>query len=199
MGSLESGLSLKRDSSYLLRSTSRNNNERQSQSPFVQRQQPRSRFARFLLFKKIDYYLLWICTVAVFLFFVVVFQMFLPGSVMDTTDNFVKDREVGESKDLMVLKEIGGLDFGEDVKFESSKLLHKFEKEGTEGNTNMSVGSRRVLRFGYRKPQLALVSFGNENVFMFVIKIVELEHFSSSLRGFDCLMSTFVGFCRSVG
>lgn len=160
MGSLENGLSLKRDNSQFLRSTSRNNNnerhhQQQSQSPFAQSQrQPRSRFARFLLFKKIDY-LLWICTVAVFLFFVVVFQMFLPGSVMEKSGNFLKEREVG-SADFLFPKEIKGLDFGEDVKFEPSKLLVKFEKEGRDGN-NLSLGSRRVLRFGYRKPQLALV------------------------------------------
>ncbi|CAL5397632.1 unnamed protein product [Camellia sinensis] len=141
MGSLESGLSFKRDQN-LPRSTSRN-----ERNPFGQR--PRSRLARFVLFKKIDY-LQWICTVGVFFFFVVLFQMFLPGSVMEKSEN----SEV-VSGDLMLWKEIGGLDFGEDIKFEPSKLLAKFQKESKE--VNMSSVSRRGLSFGYRKPQLALV------------------------------------------
>lgn len=139
MGSLESGVSLKRDH-HLIRSSSA---------------RPRSRFARLVLFKKIDY-LQWICTVAVFLSFVVIFQMFLPGSVMEKSEDFLKDREVVVSGDLNFLKEIGELDFGEDIKFEPSKLLAKFQQEAKE--VNMSFGSRRGVRFGYKKPQLALVS-----------------------------------------
>ncbi|GJS37526.1 glycosyl transferase, family 1 protein [Tanacetum coccineum] len=44
-----------------------------------------------------------------------------------------------------LIKEIGGLDFGEGVKFEPSKLLSKFHKDN------------RVVRFGHRKPHLAFV------------------------------------------
>nr|GEX24543.1 putative glycosyl transferase family 1 protein [Tanacetum cinerariifolium] len=44
-----------------------------------------------------------------------------------------------------LIKEIGGLDFGEGVKFEPSKLLSKFHK------------NNRVVRFGHRKPHLAFV------------------------------------------
>ncbi|KAM7476476.1 hypothetical protein LguiB_023719 [Lonicera macranthoides] len=138
MGSLESGVSLKRDH-HLIRSSSA---------------RPRSRFARLVLFKKIDY-LQWICTVAVFLSFVVIFQMFLPGSMMEKSENLLKDREVIVSRDINFLKEIGELDFGEDIKFEPSKLLAKFQQEAKE--VNMSFGSRRGVRFGYKKPRLALV------------------------------------------
>ncbi|CAK9180093.1 unnamed protein product [Ilex paraguariensis] len=145
MGSLESGISSKKDS-YLLRSSSATSrNER-----YLFGQRPRSRFARFVLFKKIDY-LQWICTVAVFLFFVVLFQMFLPGSVMEKSGNSLKESQI-ISGDLTLLREIGGLDYGDNIKFEPSKLLAKFQKE-----VNGSSASRRGVRFGYRKPKLALV------------------------------------------
>ncbi|XP_059651310.1 uncharacterized protein LOC132298944 isoform X2 [Cornus florida] len=140
MGSLENGLSSKRDH-YLLRSSSATN--RSDRHLFGQR--PRSRFARLVLFKKIDY-LQWICTVAVFSFFVILFQMFLPGSVIENSGNFLKERDTVYG-DLTFLKDIGGLEFGEDIRFEPSKLLAKFQKEAKQVNVS----------FGYRKPQLALV------------------------------------------
>ncbi|KAK2995816.1 hypothetical protein RJ640_006155 [Escallonia rubra] len=148
MGSVENGLAVKRDL-HLLRSSSVTNGN--GRNPFGQR--PRSRLARFVLFKKIDY-LQWICTVAVFLFFVVLFQMFLPGSVMEESGDSGGERE-GFSGDLPFFKEIGGLDFGEDIKFEPATLMLKFAKEAREAN--MSSGSRRGVRFGFRKPKLALV------------------------------------------
>lgn len=147
MGSLENGFPLKRDP--LLRSSSSVRGER---FPFLQR--PRSRFSRFLFFRKIDY-LQWICTVAVFFFFVVLFQMFLPGSVMEKSEIALKDVEKSLG-DLKFLKELGMLDFGEDIRFEPSKLLGKFKKEAREAD--FSSFNRTRSRFGYRKPQLALVS-----------------------------------------
>ncbi|OAY62221.1 uncharacterized protein LOC110614988 isoform X2 [Manihot esculenta] len=148
MGSLETALPLKRES--LLRSSSAGRTERY---PFSQR--PRSRFSRFLLFRKLDY-LQWICTVAVFLFVVISFQMFLPGSVIEKSQDSWKELDM-VSGDLLSLKETGTLDFGEDIKFEPSKLIEKFEKEARDVNNlsfNFSVTQRR---FGYKKPQLALV------------------------------------------
>ncbi|KAE8708023.1 rRNA-processing protein FCF1-like protein [Hibiscus syriacus] len=143
MDSLENGNSLKRAAS------------RNERNPFPAR--PRSRLSRFLLFKKLDY-LQWICTVAVFLFFVVFFQMFLPGSVMDKSqDSFLDDKDsvFGE---LRYLKEMGGLDFGEDIRLEPSKLLEKFQKENKQVNLESSSAfNRSQHRFQYRKPQLALV------------------------------------------
>jgi hypothetical protein len=101
MGSLETGLTLKRDN--LFRSSSAGRTERH---PFPQR--PRSRFSKFLLFKKLDY-VQWICTVAVFLFFVVLFQMFLPGSVVEKSGaSFEEDVEVSYG-DFKLLKEMGVL------------------------------------------------------------------------------------------
>uniref|UniRef100_A0A6N2MD68 Glycosyl transferase family 1 domain-containing protein n=1 Tax=Salix viminalis TaxID=40686 RepID=A0A6N2MD68_SALVM len=152
MGSLETGgISFKRDNDTLVRSYSAGRTERH---PFLYR--PRSSFSRFLRLKKLDY-IQWICTVAVFLFFVLLFQMFLPGSVVEKS-------EIGSSpsrgmelndKGLLYLKEIGGLDFGEDIKFQPSKILRNFRKENRE--MNMSCSNRTLSRFPYRKPQLALV------------------------------------------
>lgn len=150
MGSLETGLALKRDN--LFRSSSAGRTERH---PFSQR--PRSRFSKFLLFKRLDY-VQWICTVAVFLFFVVLFQMFLPGSVVEKSGaSFAEDVEVSYG-DFKLLKEMGVFEFGEDVRFEPSKLLEKFQREAREANLYSSAFNRTLQRFGYRKPQLALVS-----------------------------------------
>ncbi|GLT59006.1 hypothetical protein SLA2020_318550 [Shorea laevis] len=116
MGSLETGLALKRDN--LFRSSS---------------------------------------AVAVFLFFVVLFQMFLPGSVVEKSGaSFAEDVEVSYG-DFKLLKEMGVFEFGEDVRFEPTKLLEKFQREAREANLYSSAFNRTLQRFGYRKPQLALV------------------------------------------
>ncbi|KAK8504158.1 hypothetical protein V6N13_132017 [Hibiscus sabdariffa] len=143
MGSLENGISLKRAAS------------RNERNPFPAR--PRSRLSRFLLFKKLDY-LQWICTVAVFLFFVVFFQMFLPGSVVDKSQDSFLDGKGLVFGELTYLKEMGGLDFGEDIRLEPCKLLEKFQRENKQVNLESSSGfNRSQHRFQYRKPQLALV------------------------------------------
>ena len=54
------------------------------------------------------------------------------------------------------MKENGGLDFGEDVKFMPTKLMMKFRRE--EMNNESLRGSRTVIRYANRKPQLAFVS-----------------------------------------
>lgn len=145
MGSLEAGVPLKRDP--LLRSSSATRSEK---SPFLQRS--RSRFSRFLLVKKLDY-LQWICTVVVFLFFVILFQMFLPGSVVEKSGAYLNNNELS-SGNLEYMEEKFGLPFGEDIKFEPLKLMKKFQKEEDHSfGHNMTV-----KRFGYRKPRLAIVS-----------------------------------------
>lgn len=117
----------------------------------------RSRCSRFLLFKRLDY-VQWICTVVVFLFFVALFQMFLPGSVIE--ENGLYGVEDG---DLEVVRVIRELDFGETVKefeFHHLKTLEKFQEETDAVAVAGVVLSLNVTkkRFGYRKPQLALVS-----------------------------------------
>lgn len=147
MGSLENGLSVKRDSSF------QRLGSRSERNSFSQR--PRSRFARFILFKKIDY-LQWVCTVAVFFFFVVLFQMLLPGSITEKSGNLPRQNRDVVDGDLTFLKEMGVLDFGQDIKFDPSKILAKFQKEVRESNGSYSV--QKGSRFGSRKPQLAMVS-----------------------------------------
>ncbi|XP_040936906.1 uncharacterized protein [Gossypium hirsutum] len=142
MGSLESPNSLKRAGS------------RNERNPFLSR--TRSRFSRFLLFNKLDY-IQWICTVVVFLFFVVFFQMFLPGSVMDKSPDSLDDKDL-VFRELGYLKEMGGLDFGEDITLEPCKLLQKFQSQNKQLNLESSSAlNRSQHRFQYRKPQLALV------------------------------------------
>ncbi|KAJ8900578.1 hypothetical protein K2173_025355 [Erythroxylum novogranatense] len=148
MGSLETGLPLKRDG--LLRSSSATRSDRHA---FLQR--PRSRFSRFLFFKKLDYLQL-VCTFAVFLFFVILFEMFLPGSVSENSNDSWKLKKGMVSEDLMYLKEMGSFDFGDDIRFEPSRLLEKFNKEAKELNFSSTFNTTQH-RFGYRKPQLALV------------------------------------------
>ncbi|PWA81348.1 glycosyl transferase, family 1 [Artemisia annua] len=145
MGSLENGLlPLKRES--LLKSLSKN--ERNNSFGQQRANGSRSRFARFMVLKKLDY-LQWISAVAVFIFFMFVFQLFLPISSMEKASGseFLRQESGGGDERLdSLIKEIGGLDFGEGVKFEPSKLLSKFHKD-----------NNRVVRFGYRKPHLAFV------------------------------------------
>ncbi|KAJ9171458.1 hypothetical protein P3X46_014825 [Hevea brasiliensis] len=143
MGSLDTGVPLKRES--LLRSSSAARSERY---PVWLRY--RSRFSRFLLFKKLNNFQ-WICAMAVFFFFLILFEMFLPGFVIEKSQDSWKEMDM-VSGDLLPLKEMGILDFGEDIKFEPSKLMEKFQKEAREVNL-----SSTQHRFGYGKPQLALV------------------------------------------
>ncbi|XP_042043834.1 uncharacterized protein LOC121789431 [Salvia splendens] len=149
MGSLETGLVLKRDHNLQRSSSSRSSSS--SNSFGFSGQRSRSRFARAVLFKKMDYLQL-ICSVAVFFFFVFFFQIFfLPGSVIEDGNNGrdLFGRNVGaDSEGFSFLK---GLDFDEDLNFEPLKIIEKFRKEGGVGNES------GVVRFGYRKPRIALV------------------------------------------
>ena len=148
MGSLENGVLLKKDQQQ-------NHNNIGRVSSFPKHQRPRSRFPRFLLSKRLGY-LQWISTIVVFSVFLVFFQTFLPGSVMERPGN---SRKVTDfmSEDLMYLKEIiGELDFVEDAMFEPLRLLDRFKKEAED--VNSTSGFKRGIRFGYRKPKLALVS-----------------------------------------
>ncbi|KAF8379630.1 hypothetical protein HHK36_029072 [Tetracentron sinense] len=162
MGSLDTGVPLKR--APLLRSWSSSRDDRR---PFLHR--PRSRFARFLLFDKVDY-LQWICTVAVFFFIVVIFQAYLPGS-MEKSGVSVEETNI-VSGDMVFLEEISKLDFGEGIRFEPSKLLEKFRREAKEVNLS-SASSRPRVRSGVKKPQLALVTFVSMTVNSF--KLFDLD------------------------
>ena len=61
--------------------------------------------------------------------------------------------------DFKLLKEMGVFEFGEDVRFEPTKLLEKFQREAREANLYSSAFNRTLQRFEYRKPQLAFLIF----------------------------------------
>ena len=144
MGSLENVVSLKRPP--LLRASPLSNGR-----SFFHR--PRSRLARFLLFEKVGYVQL-VCTAATFFFVVILIQAFLPVSVVEKSGNF--GGSAARRRDG-VLGEIGGLDFGEGIRFEPSKLLGRFEKEKV---VNFSSVRRPGKRAAFIKPRIALVGSG---------------------------------------
>ncbi|KAE9605364.1 hypothetical protein Lal_00024805 [Lupinus albus] len=152
MGSSESMIPLKKGSLF------GSQPGRKEKHPFSQRF--RSSFSR-LMFKKLDY-IQWICTVVVFLCLVVVFQMFLPISVVEKSgDSFravrMRSGNVSHYKDIKnyVLDiENYALDIGEDAIF-VPKISEKFRRRDV--GMDMNLLNHTVLHFGYRKPQLALV------------------------------------------
>lgn len=162
MGFQESRQLSKRDHGFQRKASSRSGNSSVNGGSNVSgfwAQRYRSRFARLVLFKRIDYVQL-ISAVGVFFFFIFVFQIFLlPGSVTDDgrkfgrIDGMFRKRDERSSRELAFLKD---LDFGEDVRFEPFKILAKFRKDAEDSNAGVS--SRNVTRFGYKKPKLALVS-----------------------------------------
>lgn len=158
MGSLESKSPLNKDPHSQHSSSVRSNSIASSSNAHgFWGQRYRSRFARSVLFKRIDYLQL-LCAVAVFFFFIFLFQIFfLPTTDNERKSDRIRDlfRKNGEGsyRDMAFLNE---LDFGEDVKFEPSKILDKIQKDAKD--IHESVSSGKVIRFGYKKPKLALVS-----------------------------------------
>ncbi|KAJ6851890.1 uncharacterized protein M6B38_257805 [Iris pallida] len=106
---------------------------------------PRSKLARFLLFERVDYLQL-ILTALVFFLVIILFQAFLPSSAVERS-------AAGDAEGF--LAKIGGLDFGEGIRFLPSKLEERWEKERRERNSS-SLG-RPVRRIGLRRPLIALV------------------------------------------
>ncbi|KAI4328856.1 hypothetical protein L6164_021179 [Bauhinia variegata] len=166
MGSLESGIPLKKGSSF--RSQSIGRGER---NPYLQRS--RSIFSRLLL-KKLDY-IQWICTVVVFLFFIIVFQMFLPGSVIEKSENSLNALKT-RSGNLLYYRDTEKyvLDIGEGTRF-LPRISEKFRRQSREEN----LFNRTAQYFGYRKPQLALVfgelSVDSQQLLMVTVAAVLLE------------------------
>ncbi|CAN7022958.1 unnamed protein product [Brassica oleracea var. botrytis] len=142
MGSLESGIP----------PAKREGGERWARQhhPLLQRNRSRS-----FLFKRFSY-IQWICSTCVFFFFVVLFQMFLPGLVIDKSDK-PPWRSIEKEllpPDMLVFKERGVLSFGEDVRLEPTKLLMSFQRDAQNSSGGFNT---TVQRFGFRKPKLALV------------------------------------------
>ncbi|XP_074279780.1 uncharacterized protein LOC141605052 [Silene latifolia] len=157
MGSLDNGVVLKKDQQLLSNNYSINKNNNNSfgrVASFTKQNSHRSRIPRLFLPKRLGY-LHWISTIVVFSLLLVVFQAYLPGSVDEKPGNSSNYLGLVES-DLMYLnKVIEELDFGDDLRFGPTKLLVKFKKEAAE--LNQSLVSERRIRFGYRKPKLAMV------------------------------------------
>jgi hypothetical protein len=137
MGSLESTIPLKKGSLF----------GKKEKHPFSQRF--RSSFSRLLFNKKLDY-IQWICAVVVFLCLVVVFQMFLPVSVVEDSEESFRAVKMRSWNTLHHSDEEYVLDIGEDVAVFLPRISEKFK--------DFNLLNRTGKRFGYRKPQLALVS-----------------------------------------
>ena len=157
MGTAENGILGKRSPLLRLSSTSHRS---------------RSRIARFLIFEKVDYFQ-WIWTVAIFCFVVILFQAFLPGSVLEKSGNFGVSRRLAAFKELGIFSEIGELDFGEGIKFLPSKLLEKFEREREEEIASASSGLIRK-RSALVNPLLAMVVFHLLLVVQFLCELDEI-------------------------
>ncbi|KAI3747096.1 hypothetical protein L6452_09541 [Arctium lappa] len=113
-----------------------------------------------MVFKKIDY-LQWISAIVVFIFFMFLFQFFLPLSMVEKVDgDSLKERRV------MILVEISRIYQKKSVvwilvkmlSLSPPKFLIKFQREkGVVINVTFD-GSTTIVRFGNRKPQLALLA-----------------------------------------
>ncbi|KAI4364708.1 hypothetical protein MLD38_020764 [Melastoma candidum] len=147
MGSLEAGHIPKRDNPLLPRTSSSS-----------LRSRPRSRLSRT---SRVDY-LQWICSMSVFLSFIIFFQLYLPGSSSGKDKGFgLKDVGVMDDYEgLVKVRELGGLDFGFDVRFRPAKFTRRFREEDL-GVFNVSSSlSLPLRRFGHLKPRLAMI-FGD--------------------------------------
>ncbi|KAH9625223.1 hypothetical protein KSS87_019919 [Heliosperma pusillum] len=172
MGSLENGVVLKKDQQLL-----NNNNSFGRVASFTKQHSNRSRIPRLFLPKRLGY-LQWISTIVVFSLLLVVFQAFLPGSIDEKPGNS-SNYNLGlvESDHMYLNKVIEELDFGDDLRFGPTKLLVKFKKEAAE--LNQSFVSETRIRFGYRKPKLAMV-FADLAVDQYQILMATL---ATALRG----------------
>ncbi|XP_074272892.1 uncharacterized protein LOC141596590 [Silene latifolia] len=142
MGSLENGVLLKKDEQQ-------NKHINGRVASFSKQQRQRSRFPKRLG------YLQWIATIVVFSVLMVVFQAFLPGSLEEKPGNLRNDLGLVEGDLLYLHDVVDSLEFGGDLRFAPAKLLSKFKKEAAELNQSTVYGRR--IRFGYRKPKLAMV------------------------------------------
>ncbi|KAJ7951241.1 glycosyl transferase family 1 protein [Quillaja saponaria] len=113
MGSLETGVPLKKGSSFRTQSIGRS-----ERNPLSQRF--RSRFSR-LLYKKLDY-IQWICTVAVFLFFVGPILRFRQRFWRNSGDKLVRRISTGHNQQFGYRKPQLALVFGE-LLVDSQQLL----------------------------------------------------------------------------
>jgi hypothetical protein len=108
----------------------------------------------------------WICVVVVFLC-LVVFQMFLPVSVVEDSEESLRAVKMN-SWNSLPKREMYVLDIGEDEAVFLSRISDKFK--------DLNLLNRNGTQFGYRNPQLALVSSPNFEQIAYVV-CLELEYF----------------------
>uniref|UniRef100_A0ACD5VME3 Uncharacterized protein n=1 Tax=Avena sativa TaxID=4498 RepID=A0ACD5VME3_AVESA len=121
----------------------------------------RSRLARFLLVDKVDY-LQWIGTAAAFFFVTILVVAFFPGSVVfENPTTLLPSRRasagggVGRDRTDPLLPR--GLENGEGLAFQPTRLREKWARERREEAQSLAELGRPVKRVGVRKPRLALV------------------------------------------
>ncbi|XP_073119613.1 uncharacterized protein [Henckelia pumila] len=161
MGSLRSGLPLTRDN--LSMGSSSSSSSYASNVRAQRRRITRSSILGFLL--RISYSQCICATCSLFFVLFIIQLLHLPAIVRELGDNkiisrktlgFFKDRGGIHSEGLSFLKE---LDFGEDFRLEPFKILETFHQRNfnVAGNRISVTDSRKVSRYGYRKPRLAMV------------------------------------------
>ncbi|KAK9749455.1 hypothetical protein RND81_02G127100 [Saponaria officinalis] len=137
-----------------LENNNSNYNNIKKNASFSKQNRDRSRIPRLFFSKRLNY-LQWISTIIVFSLLLVVFQAFLPGSLEEKSGISSKNLGLNEGDFVYLKNVIDEVNLWDDLKFGPTKLLAKFKKEAVE--LNQSFVSEKRIRFGFRKPKLALV------------------------------------------
>jgi hypothetical protein len=106
-------------------------------------------------------YLQWIGTAAAFFFVTILVVAFLPGSlVLDTPAMPLPSRRAsaGAGRTHPFLPPARGMDNGEGLAFEPTRLRERWARERREEADSLAGLGMAVKRAGARKPRLALVS-----------------------------------------
>ncbi|KAL8172514.1 hypothetical protein V2J09_024318 [Rumex salicifolius] len=140
MGSLETGLSFKKDSSIeSFRTLSSSRIERQSS-------RGRSLISRLLLPKKLGY-LQWISIIVIFFVFLGLFHLFLPASlsVMERPRISGKNGQLFSWHSIHLKDIVGDLEFGERLRLQPKWLFTRFQKEAREVFADLAFDSYQIL------------------------------------------------------
>ncbi|KAL5222284.1 hypothetical protein ABZP36_026997 [Zizania latifolia] len=164
----------------------------------------RSRLARFLLFEKVDY-LQWIGTAAAFFFVTIVFVAFFPGSaVVERPTMLLPSRRAGGGAgggrggaEALLPLGLGGLETGEGVAFEPTRLKERWAREQREEADSLAMLGRPVRRVGVRKPRLAMV-FGHLSPDAMQLQMVSVASVLEAM-GYEMKVFSFNdGLCSNV-
>ncbi|KAG8363290.1 hypothetical protein BUALT_Bualt19G0006800 [Buddleja alternifolia] len=154
MSSHDSGSPLKRDHRHSQGSASVTSNLHHTF--WVQRL--RSKLAKLVFLNRINLIQL-ICLVgALFFIFCIVEMLYLPNYSSSSSSSSSTYKHYNSDVNFGNLSFLNELDFGEDVviKFEPLKIVDNFQKY-YNNVVDENGGSKMVVRFGYRKPKLALL------------------------------------------